>query len=339
MVPKAATTFTASSASKEEALMIPHPQIGNVQVFFGGEFVPLENANVNILTQALHYGTAVFEGIRGYWDVDSKDIYLFRMREHYERMKRNCRILKITIPLSVNEMCDFTAELIQRNKFQENIYVRPLAYKSTKSIGVRLGADDDFFIVTVPFGEYLDTKRGLNVCTSSWRRTEDNAIPCRGKISGGYVNCALAADEAHSSGFDEAVMLSESGHVSEGPGFNIFMVRNNKLVTPGETENILEGITRDSVIRLAEEELHLKVEVRKIDRSELYVCDELFFCGTAAQIASITSVDRRMVGSGEIGMITHELQKLYNAVVINKFPKYSDWCTSAHHYQRAEMLI
>ncbi|HEX9136524.1 MAG TPA: aminotransferase class IV, partial [Nitrospirota bacterium] len=203
----------------------------------------------------------------------------------------------------------------------------------------RLAADDDFFIVVVPFGDYLDTRRGLNVCTSSWRRTEDNAIPCRGKISGGYVNCALAADEAHSSGFDEAVMLSESGHVSEGPGFNIFMVRNHKLVTPGETENILEGITRDSVIRLTEEELHLPVEVRKIDRSELYVCDELFFCGTAAQIAPITTVDRRVVGTGEIGMVTRELQKLYNAVVVNKFPKYAEWCTPAYRYQRAEMAI
>jgi branched-chain amino acid aminotransferase len=319
--------------------MIPHPEIGNVLVYFQGEFVPLENAKVSILTQALHYGTAVFEGIRGYWDAGSEDIYFFRLREHYERMKRNCNLLKITLPLTVSEMCDFSAELVQRNKFTENVYIRPLAYKSTRSIGVRLAADDDFFIVALPFGDYLDTHRGLSVCTSSWRRTEDNAIPCRGKISGGYVNCALAADEAHSSGFDEAVMLSESGHVSEGPGFNIFMVRNHKLVTPGETENILEGITRDSVIRLAEEELHLPVEVRKIDRSELYVCDELFFCGTAAQIASITSVDRRVVGTGEIGMVTRELQKLYNAVVVNKFPKYTEWCTPAYRYQRAEMVI
>ena len=319
--------------------MIPHPEIGNVLVYFQGEFVPLESAKVNILTQALHYGTAVFEGIRGYWDAESEDIYFFRLREHYERLKRNCNLLKIKLPLTVSEMCDISAQLVQNNKFTENVYIRPLAYKSTRSIGVRLAADDDFFIVVVPFGDYLDTRRGLNVCTSSWRRTEDNAIPCRGKISGGYVNCALAADEAHSSGFDEAVRLSESGHVSEGPGFNIFMVRNHKLVTPGETENILEGITRDSVIRLTEEELHLPVEVRKIDRSELYVCDELFFCGTAAQIASIATVDRRVVGTGEIGMVTRELQKLYNAVVVNKFPKYAEWCTPAYRYQRAEMAI
>jgi branched-chain amino acid aminotransferase len=317
--------------------MIPHPEIGNVLVYFQGEFTPLENAKVSILTQALHYGTAVFEGIRGYWDAESEDIYFFRLREHYERMKRNCNLLKIKLPLSVGEMCDFSVELVQRNKFAENVYIRPLAYKSTKSIGVRLASDDDFFIVAVPFGDYLDTQRGLSVCTSSWRRTEDNAIPCRGKISGGYVNCALAADEAQSSGFDEAVMLSESGHVSEGPGFNIFMVRNHRLVTPGETENILEGITRDSVIRLAEEELHLPVEVRKIDRSELYVCDELFFCGTAAQIASIASVDHRVVGTGQMGMITRELQKLYNAVVVNKFPKYTEWCTPAYRYERAEI--
>lgn len=319
--------------------MNPQPQITNVEVYFRGEFIPLEEAKISILTQALHYGTAVFEGIRGYWDVDSRDIYFFRMREHYERMKRNCKLLKITIPLALSEMCDFTAELVQRNKFTENVYIRPLAYKSAKSIGVKLTPDDDFFIIAVPFGDYLDTQRGLSVCTSSWRRTEDNAIPCRGKISGGYVNCALAADEAHSSGFDEAVMLSESGHVSEGPGFNIFMVRNHKLVTPSETENILEGITRDSVIRLAEEELHIKVEVRKIDRSELYVCDELFFCGTAAQISPITSVDRRIVGTGEIGMVTRELQRMYHAVVVNKFPKYAEWCTPAYHYQRAELLI
>jgi branched-chain amino acid aminotransferase len=309
-----------------------------VEVYFGGDFVPLEQAKISVLTQALHYGTAVFEGIRGYWDADTKDIYLFRMREHYERMKRNCKLLRITIPLSVSELCDFTAELVQRNHFTENIYVRPLAYKSSKSIGVKLGAEDDFFILAVPFGAYLDTERGLSVCTSSWRRTEDNAIPCRGKISGGYVNCALAADEAIAGGYDEAVMLTESGHVSEGPGFNIFMVRNHKLITPGETENILEGITRDSIMRMAEEELHLKVEVRKIDRSELYVCDELFFCGTAAQISPIVSVDRRVVGGGSKGIITTELQRLYNAVVVNKFSKYSEWCTPSYRYQRAEML-
>lgn len=319
--------------------MSSNPQVSNVLVYFRGDFVPLEEAKVSILTQALHYGTGVFEGIRGYWDADSRDIYLFRLREHYERLKRNCKLLKITLPLTVNEMCDFTAELIQRNKFFENVYVRPLAYKSARSIGVKLAPEDDFFIVTVPFGDYLATGRGLNVCISSWRRTEDNAIPCRGKISGGYVNCALAADEARDAGYDEAVMLSESGHVSEGPGFNIFMVRNHKLVTPGETENILEGITRDSVIRLAQEELHLPVEVRKIDRSELYVCDELFFCGTAAQIAPITSVDRRTVGTGEMGIVTKEVQRIYNAVVVNKFPKYSEWCTPAYRYQRAETLV
>ncbi|MDD5544320.1 MAG: branched-chain amino acid transaminase [Acidobacteriia bacterium] len=310
-------------------------ELGKVQVYFRGNFVPLEDANVNILTQALHYGTAIFEGIRGYWDADSEDLYFFRLREHYERMKRNCKLLKIKLPVGVNEMCDFSAELVQRNQFKQNVYVRPLAYKATRGIGVKLGAEDDFFIVTVPFGDYLDTHKGLSVCTSSWRRTEDNAIPCRGKISGGYVNCALAADEALASGFDEAVMLTESGHVSEGPGFNLFMVRNHKLITPGETENILEGITRDAIIRLAQEELHLTVEVRKIDRSELYVCDELFFCGTAAQIAPIASVDHRVVGNGQMGLITAELQKLYNAVVLNKFPKYSEWCTAAYRYQRA----
>jgi branched-chain amino acid aminotransferase len=318
--------------------MSPQSAIGNVEVYFGGDFVPLEQAKISVLTQALHYGTAVFEGIRGYWDADTKDIYLFRMREHYERMKRNCKLLRITIPLSVSELCDVTAELVQRNRFTENMYVRPLAYKSAQSIGVKLGAEDDFFILAVPFGAYLDTEHGLSVCTSSWRRTEDNAIPCRGKISGGYVNCALAADEATAGGYDEAVMLTESGHVSEGPGFNIFMVRNHKLITPGETENILEGITRDSVMRMAEEELHLKVEVRKIDRSELYVCDELFFCGTAAQISPIVSVDRRVVGGGSKGIITSEVQRLYNAVVVNKFSKYSEWCTPSYRYQRAEML-
>ncbi len=318
--------------------MSSSPKIGNVLIYFHGEFIPLDEAKVSILTQALHYGTAVFEGIRGYWDAETKEIYLFRLREHFERMKRNCKLLKIKVPLTVSEMCDIAAETIQRNRFSENVYVRPLAFKSARSIGVKLGAEDDFFIVTVPFGDYLDTGHGLNVCTSSWRRTEDNAIPCRGKISGGYVNCALAADEARDAGYDEAVMLSESGHVSEGPGFNIFMVRNNRLITPSETENILEGITRDSVIRLAQDELHLPVEVRKIDRSELYVCDELFFCGTAAQIAPITSVDRRTVGTGEMGIITQELQRLYGAIVVNKFSKYSEWCTPAFHYRRAETL-
>lgn len=294
-------------------------------VFFENKFVPLREARVSILTHALHYGTGVFEGIRGYWDKEQQELFLVRPQEHYARWKSNCGILMIGVPLSATELTNLTVELIRRNKFNSNLYIRPLAYKSAQRIGVHPDEQDSFALIALPFGDYLDSRKGLHAGVSSWRRIEDNAIPGRAKICGAYVNSALAGDEARRNGYDEAIFLTESGHVAEGAACNIFLVRDGKLITPPVTENILEGITRASVMELARNELQLEVIERRVDRSELYVCDEIFFTGTAIELAPVVRVDHRPVGSGEIGPVTAALRKLYLDATRARLPAYHKW--------------
>src|SRR5579864_3114447 len=252
----------------------PNP---NTIVWFNNQFLPLAEANVNILTHALNYGTGVFEGIRGYFEEKQQDLFLVRPVEHYDRWKRNASILRIGIPATAQELARLTADLCRRNGFRSHVYVRPLAYKRSARIGVAPDDNDSYAIVVVPFGEYFDSAKGLRAGVVSWRRVEDNAIPGRAKICGAYVNSALATDEARKNGHDEAIFLTEEGHVSEGATCNLFMVRNGKLFTPPGTDNILEGITRASVMELARSEMKLEVVERSIGRSELYVCDEVFF--------------------------------------------------------------
>ena len=242
----------------------------NLIVYFGGQYMPLREARVGILTHALHYGTGVFEGIRAHWDEPAQELFVMRPQEHYERWKQNCGILRIDVPMSPEELCGITVELMRRNGFRTNVYVRPLAYKSAERIGVATDDQDAFAIIALPFGDYLHAEKGLHAGVSSWRRIEDNAIPARAKICGAYVNSALASDEVRRNGFDEAIFLNESGHVAEGATCNIFMVRKGKLITPPVTDNVLEGITRDSIMELAQRELGLQVVERPIDRSELY---------------------------------------------------------------------
>jgi len=299
--------------------------------FFENKFVPLEEAKIGVMTHAFNYGTACFEGIRGNWNEAEEQMYLFRPREHYERMKRSCRILKIELPYTVDELCSITRELVEMCGFREDIYVRPLAYKGGQVVGVRLhGVDDAFLIFVTPFGPYLDVEKGITCGTSSWRRIDDNMIPARAKITGLYVNSALAKTEAHENGYDEAIMLTHDGHVSEGSGENIFIVLDGTLVTPPSTDNILVGITRDTVIKLAKNELGLEVTERQIDRSELYIAEECFMTGTAAHVSPVLEVDHRKIGDGGIGPITSRLQKLYFDIVRGKNKKYLDWCTSAY---------
>lgn len=305
--------------------------LDNVICYFQNEFRPLGKAKVGLLTHALHYGTGVFEGIRGYWDSEDEELYLFRLQEHMERWKRNSALLRIELPLTANELCDLTRELVRKNRFRETIYIRPLAFKSAERIGIRFGPEFEFGIVGIPFGDYLDSRAGLHVCVSSWRRLEDNAIPGRGKICGSYVNSALAEDEAHMNGYDEAIFLNENGHVAEGAACNIFLVRGGKLVTPSITENILEGITRDSVMQLAHEEMGLEVAERSINRSELYQCEEMFFTGTAVEVAPITRVDHRTVGNGTIGPITRRLRQLYHDAARHKIKRFNSWCLPVYH--------
>jgi branched-chain amino acid aminotransferase len=283
----------------------------NLIVYFGGEYVPMREARVGILTHALHYGTGVFEGIRAYWSETAQELFLLRPREHYQRWKQNCGILRIDVPLTPDELCEITAELARRNAFHGDLYIRPLAYKSAERIGVSLDDQDAFFIAAVPFGEYLHSENGLHAGMSSWRRIEDNAIPPRAKISGAYANSALASDEARRSGFDEAILLNESGHVTEGATCNLFMLRKGRLITPAVTDNILEGITCDSIMELAAHELGIETVARPIARSELYVCDELFLTGTAVGVAPVVRVDHRPVANGAIGDVTRRLRQLY----------------------------
>ncbi len=294
-------------------------------VFFENKFVALREARVSILTHALHYGTGVFEGIRGYWVMDQQELFLVRPQEHYARWKNNCGILMIDVPLSATELTNLTVELIHRNKFNSNLYIRPLAYKSAQRIGVHPDEQDSFALIALPFGDYLDSRKGLHAGVGSWRRIEDNAIPGRAKICGAYVNSALAGDEARRNGYDEAIFLTESGHVAEGAACNIFLVRDGKLITPPVTENILEGITRASVMELARNELQLEVIERRVDRSELYVCDEIFFTGTAVELAPVVRVDHRPVGSGEIGPVTAALRKLYLDATQGRLSPYHKW--------------
>jgi len=300
-------------------------------VYFRDRFMPLEEATVSIRTNALHYGTAVFEGIRAYWEPDGGQLYVFRLPDHYDRMLRNCRVLHLSVGKDVKELSRLTLDLLRRNGHQEDTYIRPIAFVSSEEIGPRLhGYATGFGVFTLPLGEYLDTSQGLRVGFSTWRRISDNAIPARCKVAGGYVNSALARTEAAAQGYDEALFLTEDGVLCEGSAENIFLVRGGRVITPDPSANILEGITRDTILTLAREALGLPVEERRVGRTEVYLADEVFLCGTGAQVAPVVEVDRRPVGEGAIGPVTAKLQRLYFDVVRGKVPAYRHWLTPVY---------
>jgi branched-chain amino acid aminotransferase len=311
----------------------------NLIVYFGGQYMPLREARVGILTHALHYGTGVFEGIRAHWDEPAQELFVMRPVEHYERWKQNCGILRIEVPMSPEQLSGITLELMRRNAFRTNVYVRPIAFKSAERIGVATDDQDEFAIIALPFGDYLHAEKGLHAGVSSWRRIEDTAIPARAKICGAYVNSALASDEVRRSGFDEAIFLTESGHVAEGATCNIFMVRKGKLVTPPVTDNVLEGITRDSILELAQRELGLTVVERSIDRSELYICDELFLTGTAVGIAPIVRVDHRQIKDGAIGPIACQLNQAYFDATRGHLQAYRRWLVPVYRGLQPELEV
>ncbi|HOG47589.1 MAG TPA: branched-chain amino acid transaminase [Anaerolineae bacterium] len=299
--------------------------------FFGGAIVPIEQARVSIMTHTLNYGTGCFEGIRAYWNPDEEQLFIFRMPEHYERLHQSSHILHCQLPYTVQQLGDITIELLRREGFRQDTYIRPLVYKATEGIGVRLhNLEDAFALFALPYGKYVDSEEGCRACVSSWRRLDDNMIPPRAKVVGSYVNSALCKTEAALNGYDEAIVLDEEGHVSEGSAENLFMVRRGVLVTPGETANILEGITRATVMQLAREELGIETVVRPIDRTELYVADELFYCGTGVQIAVVTEVDHRPIGSGQMGPVGRMLRDLYFDIVRGRNAKYRHWCTPVY---------
>ncbi len=295
--------------------------------FFQKQFVPLPEAKIGVMTHSFHYGIAIFEGIRGNWNSEQKQIYLFRLKEHYQRLHNGCQVLRISLPYTVDELCQITVELVQKCGFQEDLYVRPVAYTNSEALGVRLhDLEHNFLVFAVPWGPYLDMDKA-RCGVSSWRRPKETP---QAKIAGLYCVNALAKTEAIENGFDEAIMLTSDGYVSEGSGENIFLVTEGKLVTPACYNNILMGITRDTVIKLARNELGIETVERPVDRSELYTADECFLTGTAAHITPVAEIDRRKVGNGEIGEITSNLQNIYSGVIRGKNPKYLDWCTPVY---------
>lgn len=307
----------------------PKQEISGGYCFFQGQVMPLENANVNIATHALNYGTGCFEGIRAYWNAEKEQLYILKGMEHYKRFLNSCKILRIECPYTAEELFDWTLQVLKMNGYREDVYIRPLAFKASRVIKVTLsGLRDEVAIFTVPMGDYVKTEN-LSAVVSNWQRIADNIIPSRAKVTGAYINAALANDAATVDGYDEALMLSSDGQLSEASSSNFFIVRDGTVITTPVTSDILEGVTRRAVLKIAAD-LGIPYEVRAIDRTELYVADEIFLAGTGAQIASITSVDRRTIGTGELGPITKSLQDVYYRAVRGLDERYLDWVVEVY---------
>jgi len=300
--------------------------------FFKDKIVPFGDAKISIMTHAFNYGTGVFEGIRGYWNAEKNQMFIVKLREHYQRLETSAKLaLKTTLKYSLSELENITVELCRKNDYREDIYIRPLYYKSQEKIGLGLiGVDDDFSMFVSPFGAYLDISRGIRVCISSWWRISEKSAPQGAKITGAYFNSSLAKAEALEKGFDEAILLSHQKTVAEGSGENLFLVKDGALITPPLSETILPGITRVCVMKLAKEELGIKTVERPLKQDELYSADELFFCGTAAAVTPIVDVDGKMIGGGKPGPLTLKLQSRYLAAARGDNPKYADWVTPVY---------
>ena len=296
-------------------------------VYFQGRMRQYRECRLGPMTHALHYGTACFEGIRAHWNPAQEQLFLFRVREHYERLAQSAHILNMSLPLDPARLCDLTCELLMANAFRQDVYVRPLVYKSSEEIGVRLhGLEHDLLIYAQPFGRYIEAATGVRCMVSSWRRVDDNSAPARAKITGTYINAALAKSEAVENGYDEAIVLGQDGHVSEGSAENLFIIRKGTLITPSVSDNVLEGITRATLMQLWTEELGLPVVERSIDRTELYIADEVVLCGTGAQLSPVVEIDTRPVGRGVPGPYARQLESLYFQVVRGELEKYREWC-------------
>ncbi|GAB4406781.1 MAG: branched-chain amino acid transaminase [Anaerolineales bacterium] len=303
---------------------MPLPQFA----YFEGKIVPYTEAKIGVMTHAFNYGTAAFGGIRAYWNAEEEQLFVFRPHGHFKRLLNSAHLLATETEHTPESLTEIALQVLRAENLRRDMYLRPIFYKADEGIGVKLhGLRDELTMFAVPFDRYVSNDTGAHVTISSWRRIDDNMIPARGKISGAYVNSALAKSDAVRSGFDEAIVLTQDGHVSEGSAMNIFLVRDGVLLTPPVTDNILEGITRRTVITLAQEVLGLEVIERKIDRTEVFICDELFMTGTAAQITAVTKVDHRKIGNGEMGVITARLREIFDDAVHGRLPEYRYWNT------------
>ncbi len=299
---------------------------GESHVFFEGKIVPFSEAKVSIATHAFLYGTAVFGGMRGYWNEEQKRLFVFRPWDHYRRLLHSARMFRMSIDYDEEGLIQLTLDLLRTDNWQQDVYLRPTIYKADLGIGVRLhDLRDEFSILVLPFDKYVKNDTNAHVTFSSWRRIDDNVIPARGKVAGAYANSALIKSDAVLAGFDEALVLDQNGHVSEGSAMNVFMMRNDVLVTPPVTDNILEGITRRSIIELARNELGIEVVERSIDRTEVFIAEELFLTGTAAQITAVTKVDHRPIGAGQMGPVTTKLRTMLDDILRGRNPKYAKW--------------
>ena len=299
--------------------------------FFKGNIVPIGEAKVGIMTHALHYGTACFAGLRAYWNEEEQQLFIFRAEDHFRRFINSTRLLHMNLPYSAEELVEIVLRLLRREDFRQDIYIRPLAYKSSELIGVRLhDLDDEVTIFALPFGRYLQNEEGARATISSWRRVDDNAIPARGKISGSYVNSALIKTDACLKGFDEAIVLNQNGHVSEGSAENLFIIRGGVAYTPPVYENILEGINRRCHIQLLRDEFGIETVERSLDRTEVLLADEVFFCGTGVQIVAVTTIDSFQIGSGQMGPVVGRLRELFFDIVRGRNPKYRHWCVPVY---------
>ena len=296
--------------------------------FFENSIARTEDAKVSIMTNALQYGTGIFGGIRGYYNADKGYISIFRLPDHFKRFLASLNIVGVGFDYSQQELEDIVKKLVAKNKPQTDTYFRPFAYAGSTNLSPNLSGDAvfKFALYMVPLGDYLPVDKGLKVGVSSWRRIADNAIPSRAKISGGYINSALARTEAEKHGYDEAIFLTQDGAVAEGSAENLFIVRDGVLVTSAKTDDVLEGITRRSIMQIAQD-MHIGVEERTIDRSELYVCDEAFFSGTGVQVSWIAEIDNRKVGTGKRGPVTAKVQDMFFKTVRGNEKKYDAWCT------------
>lgn len=294
--------------------------------YFKGEIVPYKDAKIGVMTHALHYGTGAFGGLRGYWNPDEEQLFVFRPSDHFKRLLNSAKLIAAEVDHTPESLLDVTLDLLRYEDYREDIYIRPLIYKSDEVIGVKLhGLTDELTIMAIPFSRYVEHDDGAHVTFSSWRRIDDNAIPARGKLTGAYINSAFIKTDAVLGGFDEALVLTNEGHISEGSAMNVFMVRDGKVVTPPITENILEGITRRTIMTLAREVIGVEVVERPIDRTEVYLAEEFFMTGTAAQVTAVSMVDHRPIGTGVMGPITAELRSVFDDVVRGRNSAYRHW--------------